>query len=251
MQRAVVFGSTVIDGYEGSSCQAGAAEVRGDHAHLVNGREQDVSPPTIDNDTRQGVEKSRRLASLWDPCAMPLNARIKLRPMSLADVPLLDLWDRQPHVMAATSDNPDQPKAFGDTYWPDELALVGPDCQYIVAELDGRPIGAMQIIDPYSEVTHYWGGIEPNLRAIDIWIGAAEDLGKGYGETMMRRAFQICFAEPAVTAIVIDPLASNTRAHTFYRRLGFIAEGRRMFGDDDCLVHRLTRVTWHQRFPMD
>ena len=49
--------------------------------------------------------------------------------MSLADVPLLDLWDRQPHVMAATSDDPDQPKAFGDTYWPDELALVGPDYQ--------------------------------------------------------------------------------------------------------------------------
>jgi aminoglycoside 6'-N-acetyltransferase len=182
---------------------------------------------------------------------MLLDARITLRPMSLADVPLLDLWDRQPHVMAATSDDPDQPKAFGDTYWPDELALVGPDCRYLVAELDGRPIGAMQIIDPHTEATRYWGEIEPNLRAIDIWIGTAEDLGKGYGETMMRRAFQICFADPAVTAIVIDPLASNTRAHKFYRRLGFVPEGRRMFGDDDCLVHRLTRLTWRRRFPKD
>jgi hypothetical protein len=54
-----------------------------------------------------------------------------------------------------------------------------------------------------------------------------------------------------VTAIVIDPLASNTRAHRFYRRLGFVPEGRRMFGDDDCLVHRLTRLTWRQRFPKD
>jgi aminoglycoside 6'-N-acetyltransferase len=110
---------------------------------------------------------------------MLLDGRITLRPMSLADVPLLDLWDRQPHVMAATSDDPDQPKAFGDTYWPDELALVGPDCQYLVAELDGRPIGAMQIIDPHTEETHYWGQIEPNL----IWIGVAEGLGKGYGES--------------------------------------------------------------------
>jgi aminoglycoside 6'-N-acetyltransferase len=182
---------------------------------------------------------------------MLLDARITLRPMSLADVPLLDLWDRQPHVMAATSDDPDQPKAFGDTCWPDELALVGPDCRYLVAELDGRPIGAMQIIDPHTEVTHYWGEVEPNLRAIDIWIGAPEDLGRGYGETMMRRAFQICFADAAVTAIVIDPLASNTRAHKFYRRLGFIPEARRMFGDDDCLVHRLTRLTWRRRFPND
>jgi aminoglycoside 6'-N-acetyltransferase len=182
---------------------------------------------------------------------MPLDARVTLRPMSLADVPLLDLWDRQPHVMAATSDDPDQPKAFGDTCWPDELALVRPDYRYLVAELDGRPIGAMLIIDPHTEATHYWGEIEPNLRAIDIWIGAAEDLGKGYGETMMRRAFQLCFADPAVTAIVIDPLASNTRAHKFYRRLGFVAEDRRMFGDDDCLVHRLTRPAWRQRFTND
>jgi aminoglycoside 6'-N-acetyltransferase len=86
--------------------------------------------------------------------------------------------------------------------------------------------------------------------ALQLSRGAAEDLGKGYGETMMRRAFQISFAEP-VTAIVIDPLASNTRAHKFYRRLGFVAEGRHMFGDDDCLVHRLTRLAWRQRFPND
>jgi len=59
------------------------------------------------------------------------------------------------------------------------LELAAPDNQYFIAVLDGRPIGAMQIIDPFTEQTHYWGEIEPNLRAIDIWIGAAEDLGKG------------------------------------------------------------------------
>lgn len=183
--------------------------------------------------------------------SLDIDPRITLRPMTHADVPLLDHWDRQPHVMSATSDDPDQPKAFGDTYWPSELALVGPDYLYFIAEIDGRPIGALQIIDPNTESTHYWGEIEPNLRAIDIWIGAADDLGKGYGETMMRRAFQLCFSDPNVIAIVIDPLASNRRAHAFYQRLGFVPEGRRMFGDDDCLVHRLTRQTWRQNFPMD
>jgi len=97
--------------------------------------------------------------------------------MRLSDVPHLDLWDRQPHVIAATSDDGHQTKAFGDLYWPDELSLVAPDNQYFIAELEGRPIGAMQIIDPYSEQTHYWGEIEPNLRAIDIWIGSVDDLG--------------------------------------------------------------------------
>ncbi len=182
---------------------------------------------------------------------MTRRLNIVLRPMGVADVPLLDYWDRQPHVIAATSDDPDATKAFGDTYWPDELALVAPDYQYFIAELDGRAIGAMQIIDPHTESTHYWGDIEPNLRAVDIWIGSADDLGRGYGEQMMRQAFQLCFSEPSVTAIVIDPLVSNERAYRFYQRLGFVAEGRRMFEDDDCLVHRLTRTAWRERFPND
>jgi aminoglycoside 6'-N-acetyltransferase len=47
-----------------------------------------------------------------------------------------------------------------------------------------------------------------------------------------------------VTAVVIDPLASNVRAHRFYERLGFKPISRRTFGDDDCLVHELTRSDW-------
>jgi ribosomal protein S18 acetylase RimI-like enzyme len=59
------------------------------------------------------------------------------------------------------------------------------------------------------------------LRAIDIWIGEAADLGRGYGTRMMRHALERCFADPAVKAVLIDPLASNTRARRFYERLGF------------------------------
>lgn len=176
---------------------------------------------------------------------------LTLRPATTDDVPLLDLWDREPHVISATSDDPNAPKAFGDTYWPDELALQDQFYQYFIAELDGRPIGAMQIIDPHNETTHYWGEIEPNLRAVDIWIGDAADHGKGHGERMMRLAFQRCFADPSVTAIVIDPLNSNTRAHKFYQRIGFVPTHRQTFGEDDCLVHRLTRADWRKQFPQD
>ena len=120
--------------------------------------------------------------------------------------------------------------------------------RYYVAELEGRPIGAMSIIDPHLEPTHYWGEVEPNLRAIDIWIGDAADRGKGYGAHMMQLALQLCFEDTNVTAILIDPLDSNTRAHRFYRRLGFEPAGRQSFGDDDCLVHRLTRAERRRRF---
>ena len=161
---------------------------------------------------------------------------------------MLELWDQQSHVIAAVTDDPAQSEAFGAD-WREELAQASPDSYYLIAEVDGRPIGAMQVIDPHTEPTHYWGDIEPNLRALDIWIGMADDLGKGYGEAMMRQAFQLCFADSRVTAIIIDPLASNHRAHNFYRRLGFVEETRRHFGPDDCLVHRLTREAWERRFP--
>jgi aminoglycoside 6'-N-acetyltransferase len=180
-----------------------------------------------------------------------MNNSIVLRCATLADAPLLERWDRQPHVISATTDDPAAEKAFEDACWPDELAAQDEHNQYLIAELDGRPIGAMQMIDPHLESTHYWGEIQPNLRALDIWIGEPDCLGKGYGETMMRLAFRLCFADPEVTAIVIDPLSSNARVHKFYQRLGFKPVGRRKFGDDDCLVHELRREDWRSLFAED
>ena len=169
---------------------------------------------------------------------------VTLRPATPPDVVWFDRWDSDPGVIAATSDDPGATVAFADTDWAEELAAQDENSQYFIAELDGRPIGAMQVCDPHLESGHYWGEIAPNLRAIDIWIGSADDRGKGYGATMMRLALDRCFADPRVTAVVIDPLASNERAQRFYRRLGFKPIGRRSFGDDDCLVHELTRQDW-------
>ncbi|MEJ0060072.1 MAG: GNAT family N-acetyltransferase [Terricaulis sp.] len=174
------------------------------------------------------------------------GASLALRAATLKDVALLERWARAPHVIAATSDDPDADAAFGGADWAEEIAMQSDVFAYWVAELDGRPIGAMNVIDPHLEPTHYWGEIEPNLRALDIWIGEPDALGKGYGTAMMRSAIDACFAERKVTAIIIDPLASNTRAHAFYKRLGFRFVGRRLFGDDDCFVFRLERQDWRK-----
>lgn len=113
--------------------------------------------------------------------------------------------------------------------------------EQLIAEIDGKPIGFIQIIDPALEDSHYWGDAAPNLRAIDIWIGEATHLNQGYGTQMMNAAIARCFADPSVTAILIDPLANNTRAHRFYERFGFQFVERRQFGQDDCFVFRLER----------
>lgn len=172
---------------------------------------------------------------------------VRLRPAVAADAGLLAAWDRQPHVIAAVTDDPEAEAAFGGTDWSEELAMQSEVFRYSIAEADGRPIGVMLTIDPAREPNHYWGDIEPGLRALDIWIGPPDALGRGYGTRMMTLAIDACFAEPGVTAIVIDPLASNTAAHRFYGRLGFRPVERRMFGEDDCLVHRLERAEWEAR----
>jgi len=159
---------------------------------------------------------------------------IQLRPAAIADLALLRHWDEQPHVVESDPND--------DWEWETEL-LRNPDWrEQLVAESDGRPIGFVQIIDPAREETHYWGDVPENLRAIDIWIGEMEDTGKGYGSEMMRLALRRCFADPAVEAVLIDPLASNTAAHRFYERLGFRFVERRQFGEDDTFVYRLGRA---------
>jgi aminoglycoside 6'-N-acetyltransferase len=58
---------------------------------------------------------------------------------------------------------------------------------------------------------------------------------------MMRQALAICFADPTVHTILVDPLASNTSAHRFYGRCGFRFIQERWFGEDSCHVFALTR----------
>ena len=171
-------------------------------------------------------------------------ARVTLRRATTGDAYWLDLWDRDADVIACSTDDPNAQIAFDDVEWREELGAQDEFSRYFIGELDGRPIGTMQICDPHLETSHYWGEIAPNLRAIDIWIGAPQDRGKGFGAEMMRLALEECFADPCVTGVVIDPLASNERAQRFYRRMGFKAVGHRSFGRDDCLVHELTRRDW-------
>jgi len=164
-------------------------------------------------------------------------AVMRLRAATIADLALLRRWDEEPHVVESDPND--------EWNWEVELAREPEWREQLVAELDdGRAIGFVQIIDPELEESRYWGDCGPHLRAIDIWIGEADCLNKGYGTTMMQLALARCFAVPDVAAVIIDPLASNVRAHRFYERQGFVFVERRQFGDDDCAIYRLERARW-------
>ncbi len=155
-----------------------------------------------------------------------------LRPATVADLELLQHWHRQPHVVAAVGD---------DWGWEAELARTLDWREQLIAEEGAHPIGFIQIIDPVRDESRYWSCASEGRRAIDLWIGEKEDLGRGYGTRMMQLAIERCFADPTVTTLLVDPLDSNRRAHCFYERLGFEYVVRRCFGDDSCFVYRLTR----------
>jgi aminoglycoside 6'-N-acetyltransferase len=161
---------------------------------------------------------------------------ITLRAAALEDLPILEYWDEQEHVIDSDPND--------DWNWATELPKQVFWREQLVAELNGKPIGFIQIIDPALEETHYWGDVEQNLRAIDIWIGLKENLGKGYGTHMMQLAIKRCFANEDVTAILIDPLISNTAARRFYERLGFRFVENRIFGSDETAVCVLERSNW-------
>ncbi len=158
---------------------------------------------------------------------------VTLRPTTPADLSLLQHWDEQPHVVASDPND--------DWGWEVELQRTPDWREQLIAEVDGRPIGFMEIIDPARDDEHYWGTVPPGLRAVDIWIGEAADLGRGYGTQMMRLALARCFGDASVTAVLLDPLASNVGAQRFYQRLGFQFVEARRFGDDDCAIYRLDR----------
>ncbi|PWJ59308.1 aminoglycoside 6'-N-acetyltransferase [Dyadobacter jejuensis] len=159
---------------------------------------------------------------------------ITLRPATIDDLKLLLYWDTQQHVIDC---DPSE-----DWNWEFELGRAPVWREQLVSELQGEPIGFIQIIDPYYEETHYWGMVEPNKRAIDIWIGEEKNLNKGYGSFMMKLAILRCFANPEVTGILVDPLKSNHKAHRFYERLGFEWRQERVFDQSVCYVYELRKM---------
>ncbi len=162
--------------------------------------------------------------------------RLILRTATLDDLEILKYWDRQAHVIESDPND--------EWSWETELARNPAWREQLMAEIEGNPIGFVQIIDAEEEESHYWGEIEAGFRALDIWIGEERNLGKGYGTDMMKLAIGRCFEQENVKAILIDPLTSNVKAHRFYERLGFKFLREQQFGEDHCLVYWLEREEW-------
>ncbi|WP_194976499.1 GNAT family N-acetyltransferase [Aquiflexum lacus] len=158
---------------------------------------------------------------------------IELRPATINDLNLVKYWDTKQHVIDCDPDD--------DWNWEIELKRNPEWREQLIAELNGNPIGFIQIIDPFLEETKYWGEVKPNKKAIDIWIGEEQNLNRGYGTKMMELAIDRCFKDKSIDGILIDPLKSNVRAQRFYEKLGFKFIEEREFDGTSCIVYELKR----------
>lgn len=164
---------------------------------------------------------------------------MNFRNANIDDLELLKHWDKQQHVIDSDPDD--------DWNWAYELTRFPDWREQLIAELNGVPIGCVQIIDPAKEESQYWGSVPENLRAVDIWIGEKNNLGKGYGTKMMTLTIERCFKDSSVIAILIDPLESNTGAIRFYEKIGFQFIEKRKFGKSDCMIYKLHRENWKEK----
>lgn len=174
---------------------------------------------------------------------------ITFRALTVDDLPLMQRWLCEPHVVAWWEPEVTLEEVRAD-YLPrlardDVLPLDAPAgvTQYIAGEGD-EPFGFIQC---YRVMAHqedgYWlDATDPCAVGIDQFIGLGDRLGRGLGTRMLRAFIARVFRDPRVTSIQTDPHPENLRAIAAYRKAGFVAVGLVETPDGPALLMRIERA---------
>ncbi|MBA2779315.1 GNAT family N-acetyltransferase [Halomonas kenyensis] len=164
-----------------------------------------------------------------------VKRRLRLRPATTRDQPLLERWSFQPHVEAASPNTSCSSRLEQPPGWR----------QRFIGELDRHPIGYIQLTEPARENRGAsWAEEGDARRNIDLWIGEPGYLGQGYGSTMLQLALAHCFSDLRITTVWLDPPADNHHAHRFCERLGFRFIEQRRLGESHSRSYCMERRDW-------
>lgn len=168
---------------------------------------------------------------------------VTFRRVTLADLPLLDGWLRQPHLQE---------------WWGDPDEEVG----YIRDMLDGRdstepylfllndaPAGYIQIwhcddarVEPWLSKAPWLRHLPRGCVGVDLSIGDGAQLSKGTGSHVLRAFVDGLYAR-GFDDIIIDPDRTNARAIRAYEKAGFVAIPELAGKGGTYLIMRHRRVT--------
>lgn len=136
------------------------------------------------------------------------------RPVTIADLPLLNGWIARPHVARWWDDDA--------RYDADDLA--DPQVDPWIVTLDGRPFAFAQDYAVHGFGPHHFDYLPAGARGIDQFIGEADLLDQGHGSAFVRTQVDRLFAGGA-PVVGTDPHPDNARAIRAYEKAGFVRVG--------------------------
>ncbi|MEV4423643.1 GNAT family protein [Patulibacter sp. NPDC049589] len=137
-----------------------------------------------------------------DPPAELRGERVRLRPVTRADAPVLRAFLDEPAV---------------GRWWPpppadEDFPFDEPDLAVRTIEVDGAVAGLIQVLEE----------LEPDYRhaSIDVFLGTAFH-GHGLGPEAVSVVVRHLILDRGHHRVTIDPTVANARAVAAYRRVGF------------------------------
>jgi aminoglycoside 6'-N-acetyltransferase len=150
------------------------------------------------------------------------------RPLSAADLPLIQQWLNRPHVAEWWGD-----PVRGLTTIEDHLCEPAIDL-FMVSYADVA-IGYQQSYDPHAEADHPLRDQPIGTRGIDQFIGEPDFVGRGHGSAFIRVFVERLF-EAGAPRVVTDPNPPNGRAIRAYAKAGFRPIGNRVTLSGEALL---------------
>lgn len=140
--------------------------------------------------------------------------RIRLRPLTEADLPQLSLWDRDP-VVAKFWGKKFEP-GQSPQRWLTDLNSNSRRVGLAIETRDGHLIGDLQFEDINRQ---------SQSAELRISIGSAHSRGRGYGTEAVSLATRFAFEDLQLQEIYVRVALANWPAIRCYHKCGFVAEG--------------------------
>jgi aminoglycoside 6'-N-acetyltransferase-1b/aminoglycoside 6'-N-acetyltransferase-2 len=151
---------------------------------------------------------------------LPTDAPLHLRLMTEQDLPMLQRWLNEPHIVPWWGGERPTLDQVRQQYRPGVLAQDG--VTPYIGLLGNVPFAYAQSYLALGAGQGWWQDeTDPGVRGIDQSIGVPEWLGIGLGTRLVRALVERLFSDPVVTRIQTDPSPDNHRAIRCYEKAGF------------------------------
>ncbi|MCL2109076.1 MAG: GNAT family N-acetyltransferase [Oscillospiraceae bacterium] len=143
---------------------------------------------------------------------------VYLSPYNLDDLEVFTKWMNDRAVTDGLGDSAEQFNLINEKKWLEDMLEKGEPCFAIISEKNDELIGSMGLF----EIKQIHGS-----AMVGIYIGDAENRGKGYGTEAMKLLINYAFNVLNLRNIMLNVFEFNENAYNSYLKVGFKEIGRR------------------------